>query len=202
MDAMCREHSRGRRVALGLFIGLTLLVGLLLILVLSNVFAMPSTTRDSYIEVCIQVLNATLTLAALMVHPARFVTLLRLLMWYASSTDMRAEARIQAAFPSLPVEFMDQNNPQGINVPMRKLACLMGVLNLQCFLQYPITAVVWLYPFSERPYFVIALALALSCTCTIGAALWEHRMHRSTVRYRAKRAESAIERFLVEDTSI
>ncbi|EQC26576.1 hypothetical protein SDRG_15606 [Saprolegnia diclina VS20] len=201
MDAMCSKHSRGRRVALSVFIGLTLLVGLLLVLVLSNVFAVPGDTRDSYIEICIQILNATLTLAALMVHPSRLVTLLRLLM-YSSSSDMRAEARIQAAFPSLPVEFMDQENPQGINVPMRKLACLMAVLNLQCFLQYPITAVVWFYPFSERPYFVIALALALSCTCTIGAAVWEHRMHRSTVRYRAKRAESAIERFLVEDTSI
>ncbi|OQR80665.1 hypothetical protein ACHHYP_17349 [Achlya hypogyna] len=201
MDSVCFEHSRGRRVVLWVFVGLTLTTGVVLILLAANVIVAPGPDRDTWLEVAIQVLNATLTLAALLVHPGRFVTLLRLLC-YASSNDVAAEAKIQAAFPSVPVEFMDQEHPQGINVPLRKLALLMVVLNLQCLLQYPITAVVWFYPFRDRPYCWIGLALSLSGLCTLGAAYWEHRMHRRTRRYRARRAESAIERFLVEDTSI
>ncbi|OQR88969.1 hypothetical protein THRCLA_22770 [Thraustotheca clavata] len=196
---VCCERSKGRRVVLGLFIVLTLTISLLLVLILANVFQIKS--KAMWIEMCIQILNAILTCAALIVHPGRFLTLMRLVC-YSSNSDVAAENAIQTSFPSLPVEFLDQENPQGINVPIRKLLLFMFVLNLQCFLQYPVTITVWFYSYTHRPYYIIAIALALSCLCTILAVVWEHQMHQTTIRYRAKRAESAIERFLVEDTSI
>ncbi|KAF0776272.1 hypothetical protein AaE_000029 [Aphanomyces astaci] len=184
--------------------------GLLLVIASGVVNFLPSTDRALYIELCLQSVNLVLTVAAVATQVPRIRTFVHVSRYLATSTfdqeqgdgdQQRAEA-IRAAFPALVVEFHDQTNPSGVNIPLRKLWFLLALLNAQCMFQYPTAIVLWFVASPNRPYVLVATCVALSAFCSIVAFVWESRLVRHCTRYRVQRAESAYEKYLVEDTAV
>ncbi|ETW06402.1 hypothetical protein H310_02671 [Aphanomyces invadans] len=181
--------------------------GLLLVVTSGALNYLPSKDRALYIELSLQSANLVLTVAAVVSHVPRLRTLLHVSRYMASAAaspriqEQRADA-IRAAFPALAIEFQDQANPTGVNIPLRKIWLVLLVLNAQCMLQYPTTFVLWFLSSQNRPYAVVAVCVALSSVCSVAAFVWESRLIRHCTQFRAQRAESAFEKYLVEDTEV
>ncbi|KAF0689947.1 Aste57867_18640 [Aphanomyces stellatus] len=185
---------------LGLVTTISTLV--LVVVLATNHFDLAPTDRQLYIELCLQAATLMLTIAALSVQPLRFRNLWQVCQYLAApTTSPGLPAAIQAAFEAIPIEFHNQAMPSGVNVPLPKILVLLVLLNGYCVLQYPATIVMWFVPDNKRPYVVVAVAVLASWTCGVVAHVWEWRLVRHTTRFRAKRAESAFEKYLVEDTS-
>ncbi|CAK4077193.1 unnamed protein product [Aphanomyces euteiches] len=173
----------------------------LLLSATSDEWSLTPSQRGVYIELCLQSANLVLTIAAVAVQPERLRALYLLFQYPRSPSDELATA-IRAAFPRLSIEFEDQRHPTNSNIPLRKLILLSLLLNGQCFLQYPVTIILWVVPTDLRPYALVVTCLTVSCICSIVSFIWEWRLARHSMRFRAMRAESALEKYLVEDTTI
>jgi hypothetical protein len=67
-----------------------------------------------------------------------------------------------------------RNSPQKIYTPTWKWMVILAMLNGQCFFQYPITVVQWMYigRATERPAVVIAVCLPISFLCGAIGGVW------------------------------
>ncbi|EQC28251.1 hypothetical protein SDRG_14074 [Saprolegnia diclina VS20] len=163
--------EKAQYVVIGLLLLVVVVSGAVLVLAFIGL-GVSAHTKDVIIEVCSQILNGCFTLSAVATHPMRFYMLVLVL-----SRRDASHATIQSWFPSLPIAFSSKTHSHAV-VPISSIQGVLIVLNLNCFFQYPLTAVMWAYNYHVRPVWVIATCLPLSFACAIVAGVWQFKLSR------------------------
>ncbi|KDO24957.1 hypothetical protein SPRG_09601 [Saprolegnia parasitica CBS 223.65] len=164
--------EKAQYIVIGLLLLVIVVSGAVLVLAFMGL-GVSAHTKDVIIEVCSQILNGCFTLSAIATHPMRFYMLLLVL-----SRREGSHATIQSWFPSLPIAFNSKAHSHAVVVPISSILGVLVVLNLNCFFQYPLTAVMWAYNYRVRPVWVIATCLPLSFVCAIIAGVWQLKLSR------------------------